>query len=349
MSQMYFKFEWVREGDETRSNIERRGILQANNLILDELKLPLATIIQSVADKDNLTISLQSDGDNTQKLTIETQSARQLQEELDRVRQSGWRQRFREHTDAYQLELESEAGEASIRKAYCPRCDSVLDSQVVHFSPQLSCMSCHAIFMIGSLDHDVGETMLSMESGYTFCEDCGMYSKPCKFTIFYFFLPVILYGFYYKRKWCCPPCMRGDAWRMLLGNLPFVLGVPVSIKELIRAYQDTGRGGVFHGLNTANHRARIGDVEGAMRKYREILERRPENAGVRYNLATALMQENRFDDAAVMLKLALADCANFQPAVFALASCYEYLRDYDQLAGLEFEWKQRFKRKLEKC
>jgi tetratricopeptide (TPR) repeat protein len=132
--------------------------------------------------------------------------------------------------------------------------------------------------------------------------------------------------------------MRGEAWKMLFGNLLFLVGVPVAIVQLFRAYGGTDVGGKYPGLDSANVKARSGNFEQAIADYRKILDKQPVAAGVKYNIARAFLQREDFQGAAKMLEYALSDCANYGPAAHALAGCYERLGEQEKLAELKRQW-----------
>lgn len=132
--------------------------------------------------------------------------------------------------------------------------------------------------------------------------------------------------------------MRGEAWKMLFGNLLFLVGVPVAIAQLFRAYGGTDVGGKYAGLDTANVKARSGKFQQAIADYRKILDKQPVAAGVKYNIALAFLQREDWEGAAQMLEFALADCANYGPAAHSLAACYERLGEQEKLADLKLQW-----------
>ena len=125
---------------------------------------------------------------------------------------------------------------------------------------------------------------------------------------------------------------------MFFGNLPFVIGVPVAITQLFRAYGGSVLGGQFKGLDTGNTRARKGDVKGALKQYQSILERVPHSAGVKYNLGVALLMEGDRQRAADTFELALEDCSNYAPAYHQLRELYSQLGEKEKLAELERIW-----------
>jgi tetratricopeptide (TPR) repeat protein len=165
-----------------------------------------------------------------------------------------------------------------------------------------------------------------------------MYSQPTKFTIFYFYFLLVVYGWWSKQTWRCKGCMRGEAWKMFFGNLLFVLGVPVAIVQLLRCYSGSVVGGVFRGLDAANLKARKGDVVGALTGYKAILERVPHSAGIKYNLALALLQQGDERRAAETFELALTDCVNYAPAYRVLSGLYAKLGDQARLKELQEMW-----------
>ena len=135
---------------------------------------------------------------------------------------------------------------------------------------------------------------------------------------------------------------------MLLGNLLFVLGVPVALVQLYRSYGGTSVGTKYAGLDGANLRARRGDITGAIGAYQKILERVPVTAGVKYNIGTAFVQQNQLEEAAQMFEYSLADCSNYAPSASALAQCYTTLGAEEKLARSEESEVQAEIRRLER-
>ena len=125
---------------------------------------------------------------------------------------------------------------------------------------------------------------------------------------------------------------------MLFGNLIFVLGVPVALVQLFRAYGGTDIGVLYPGLDSANIKAQKGNLAGAIKDYRKILEKFPASAGVKFNTGLALMNQHNFDGAAKMFEASLADCSNYTPAARGLFACYEKLGRTEDLEDLKLEW-----------
>ena len=114
--------------------------------------------------------------------------------------------------------------------------------------------------------------------------------------------------------------------------------VPVAMVQLVRSYGGSIAGGPFQGLDAANLKARRGNLIGALEGYRNILDRVPHSAGVKYNLGRALLEQGETDRSAATLELALDDCSNYAPAYRLLVVCYEQLGDDDKLAELKQMW-----------
>ena len=64
----------------------------------------------------------------------------------------------------------------------------------------------------------------------------------------------------------------------------------------------------------------------------------PFAAGVKYNLALALLEQHEIERAADSLELAFSDCVNYSPAYSVLAGCYEQLGEEVKLQELRRIW-----------
>ena len=94
--------------------------------------------------------------------------------------------------------------------------------------------------------YDLKQLFLGAEGslGVITAASLRLYARPREFTIMYFDFLLVVYGYRYRKVCRRDTCMRPEAWKMLLGNAPFVLGVPVALGQLWRVY--TGKG--FAGL-----------------------------------------------------------------------------------------------------
>ncbi len=80
------------------------------------------------------------------------------------------------------------------------------------------------------------------------------------------------------------------------------------------------------------------NIAGAIEGYRRILREHPVAAGIKFNIGQAALSKNDLGGAAGILEHALHDCANYQPAAAALASCYERLGETEKLHELRKQW-----------
>ncbi len=325
-----FKFHWLNDEGQTTTMFSKPGRLDGEVLTLEQLEVPVTAIVQSFARENRIAISVMTvDEQNpVAHLLIQPKSrkiADELKLHLDIARSRFWADHHREA-------LRNKGLEHTYRDATCPVCNATLILTDMPESPQVYCHFCDSLSTIAV------EKPVKNEHAFKICEECGMYSQPRKFTIFYFYFLIFFYGFWSKPTWRCPACMRKEAWTMLLGNLPFLLGVPTAITQLVRCYGGDVVGGAFKGLDTGNIWARKGEVKRALDLYRRILERVPHSAGVKYNLAMALLAQGDHKRAADAFELALDDCTNYVPAYQQLRALYLHLGETDRLNELDRIW-----------
>lgn len=198
------------------------------------------------------------------------------------------------------------------RDAECPFCNSTIILTDLPETDQTYCEYCDSLF---SVDRSVvGE----LERHFRICEGCGMYSRPRKFAVFYFYFLVFTFGFHHDSTERCSGCMQRSSWKMVLGNIFGLLGLPFALLQLYRAYSTRKFIGPFEGLDAANLLARRGKVESALEKYETIMDKMPDHAGIKFNIASGLMVKKDFEHAQTMFELALDDCSNYWPAVQGL-------------------------------
>jgi hypothetical protein len=219
------------------------------------------------------------------------------------------------------------------RDQVCPACDSVNFLSNMPESPQLFCTYCDRLTTISPTAEPP-----AVERELKICEHCGLFSRPQKFTLFYFYFLLVVYGFYWKERECCRNCLRAPAWRMLLTNLLFILGVPWALSQLLRSYL-SGKGlKEYRELDRGNLLASKGRPAGALIEYQKILDRVGHSAGVKYNLGLSLIQQSEDRHAILALEASLLDCSNYSPAYEALRPLYEKLQETEKLASLEKRW-----------
>ncbi len=320
-----FKFKYLNERGQETGFLSTKGRFDGSHLHLGETAIPANAIIH-VDNRENrvvLSVAQKEGPPATILFAVTGGSVVALKAALGKVRSAAWAASHRD-------ELKSQGREQEFRAVECPHCKATIDLTGFRASPQVNCSFCHSISTL--------QAPRAEETQYRICDECGMYSKPRKFTIFYFYFLLVVYGWHSRSTWRCPACMRGDAWKMLFGNLVFILGVPVAIVQLIRAYGGADLKSMYRGLDSANLKARKGDLATAISEYRKILESHPHAAGVKYNVGLAMVQQNFMDAAAQTLDAALNDCCNYQPAAQLLAHCYTQLNEPEKLAALKAEW-----------
>jgi tetratricopeptide (TPR) repeat protein len=323
-----FKFNWLDSQGNQQGLVRKKGSFDGKLLVLDDVQVPAAVIANVQRLEGRMIVSAFSNDGNLAHLAfmLPGSAAQRLKAALDIARSATWAEWHKES-------LAKKGRGHTYRDDRCPHCGATVVLSSMPPTPQLYCHFCNTLSTVRPPQDAVpGEEHLRL------CDECGMFSQPRKFTIFYFYFLLVVYGWNSRTTWRCPGCMRGDAWKMLFGNLPFVLGVPVALTQLSRSYAGNVVGGAFTGLDRANLKARGGDLRGALEGYRRILEHVPHSAGLKYNLGLALLKQGDTARAAETFQLALDDCSNYAPAYHVLSRCYEQLGETARLAELKAMW-----------
>lgn len=325
---LQFKFQWLDENGNPTGLLRKRGSFDGQTLLLEDVEIP-AGVMTHVETRENRLIfaALTESGEPAVlAISLTRRDADALKSAIDIARSDTW-------AELHKQQLQEQGRGTAYRDEECPHCGARLILTDMPLTPQLYCHFCNTLMTVDpAVDPPPGERQLRI------CDECGMFSQPRKFTVFYFYFLLFAYGYSQRTTWRCPACMRGDAWKMLFGNLIFLLGVPVAIVQLFRSYGGSVVGGPFKGLDAANLKARSGDLMGALEGYRAILERVPHSAGVKLNLGRALLEQGETARGAETLALALKDCSNYAPAYHMLAPCYEKLGETEKLAELKRMW-----------
>ncbi|MBB76273.1 MAG: hypothetical protein CMJ75_17335 [Planctomycetaceae bacterium] len=226
--------------------------------------------------------------------------------------------RTRLRAERTRAQLTTPQEHARLRHIVCPACSVTVDLTRFPKTPQMFCPYCETLSTIQS-----NLVPPENEAVFRLCENCGMFSRPRTFTSFYFYYLVVHSGIHTHSSKRCRGCRRSASWRMLAGNLFFIVGVIPAIIQLTRAYRKDRDTDAYRGLEPANQWARRGQLSKAIEGYREILQRVPCAAGIYYNLGMALYRQQDPTHAASVLELALEDCANYIPARQLLETCYQ--------------------------
>jgi len=321
-----FKFKWIDEDGDEAGFLRKKGSFDGSSLKLDDAEIPAENIVDLETRDNRIILSIHT-GEAEPAVfafAVSGVASKRLKGIIDVARSASWARIERE-------ELEAKGEGHLYREANCQHCTAVITLSRMEDSPQLYCSFCDTLTTIKN-----PQTAPPGEKSLKICEECGMFSKPTKFTIFYFYFLLVIYGFRKSTTWRCPGCMRGEAWKMLFGNLVFLLGVPTAIIQLIRSYGGSVTG-KFAGLDSANIKARKGKSTAALAQYREILKRVPHSAGLKYNIGLGLL-EQKPELATESFEMALRDCSNYRPAAGLLVHCYEKSGADDKLAQLHYIW-----------
>lgn len=334
MDSLAFKFKWLDDKGNEQGFRSKKASFDGDTLLLDDTKIPVATITNvDYRAKKMVVAAATGDGQPASLLfSVTSGSPQKIKEALGLARSAAQARLHRE-------ELEKKGLGDTFYQVQCPHCQATIDLTGKQVTPQVSCEFCHSVGTLESdLAADGSNGAVPAERQYRLCDECSMYSKPRQFTIFYFYFLVVFYGFSSRTVWRCPACMRPEAWKMFFGNFLFVLGIPVALVQLFRSYGGSNIGSLYAGLDSANMKARKGNLPGAVKGYQAILAKRPTAAGVKYNIGLALLRQNDVQAAASMFEYTLNDCSNYTPAASALAGCYTQLGETEKLAELKRQW-----------
>jgi tetratricopeptide (TPR) repeat protein len=320
-----FKYHPLDDKGQATGFLSTKGSFDGEFLTLGKEKLPAQAIMKCICVGSRLVVILAGKEEPISvPMLITRGSASVLNQKFNQIASVY-------QTQAHQ-ELLDKAGKGHTFYAQpCPCCQCMIDLTGWPATPQVHCPFCSHILTLENPPAD--------EKRYQLCSSCGLYSEPKQFTIAYFYFLFIVYGYSYKRVHMCNACARSEAWKMLGGNLLFIILVPMAIVQLIRAYRGgSARSVTFQGLDRANAFQTARQYDRATAEYEKIEQRLPNHAGVLFNHGLALQRSTRAKDAVVVYERALAACANFPPAARALIACYHQLGRKDDAERLNALW-----------
>lgn len=310
-----FKYQEMDDRGNSKTFLSKKGSFDGLRLVLHDRAIDAVDMVRAAARLDKLVILVKGNaGMAPIVLQIGDKQRKRLLGEINRVCSAIG-------AEAERQKLASLHREHEFQAEACPHCAATVILSRLERTPEMYCDYCDSLV---SRDRGVQPELLAKrERAYRCCGRCGYFSKPSQFTVLYFYFLLVLYGFRWGTSEMCNSCMRREAWKMLGANLIFVLGVPMSVYQLVRAYfGGSTLDPMFAGLDPANAAAKSGRTDKAVAKYRAIEERLGHCAGVRFNRAIALLAANRGEEGALALEEALNDCANYAPAYEALAQVY---------------------------
>lgn len=325
-----FKFHFVGEDGSKQGFLAKKGSFDGAVLTLGDSTIPIGAIGKALRrfDKILMTVATGEDQTGTIVLAVSGAAGKKLHTMINKAASRG-------RAEARQKELIESGKGDRFRSEVCPFCEATVDLSGFEATPQLYCDYCDSLATLdGSGPKDA--------ASYQLCDNCGYYSQPKVFTLFYFYFLLVVYGWRSQQVHYCNACMRSEAWKMLFANLIFILGVPVAIVQLCRAYfGGSALSSAFKGLDKANALASAGKPAKAEKAgviYQQIAERVGPAAGVHYSHGLALARADRLRDAIGPLELALADCGNYHAAAETLYVCYDKTGQPDQAALIKALW-----------
>jgi hypothetical protein len=296
-----FKYKPLNAQGQESGFLSKKGEIREEELILDKSSIPLAAVAKAVRRSNRLVLVVATQNEPvTLAIAITKGRAETLKEAVDQLCSSRW-------AKAREDRLRAAGKGQAFRTETCPYCRSVIDLSGFESTPQMYCPFCETVVTIGpGAPKD--------EKTYRFCDQCGYYGQPKPFTTFYFIFLIVAVHYRYRTTTRCNACMRSEAWKMVLGNGLFILGLPFALVQLGRAYLGGATfSSTFSGLDGANSAARRGRPEKAEAAYQAILGRAGRAAGIRYNQALSQLGKEPAR-AAVLAHSALEECSNYSPA-----------------------------------
>ncbi len=320
-----FKFLW--HNGLGKKNQIRTGSFDGHTIRLGEFTVVVANIIDFSTHEQNFFFEQFVKQGSPQSIHIEVfdTDVAKLQKAIDASHSAAVAHQERERL--------SIAGELnSYRDAICPFCDSTIVLSGLPETDQVFCEFCDTLFSVQR------EEFNNDERYFRICEGCGMYSRPRQFAVFYFYFLVFTFGFHHDTTIRCSGCMRSSAWKMVFGNLFGLLGFPFALMQLYRSYATSKLTGRFEGLDDANVLSRRRKIDQALDKYDEIMDKVPDNAGVKFNIGFGLFLKKDYEHAQQMFEMSLDDCANYWPSLNGLIRVLKLQNKTKELEAVEKLW-----------
>ncbi len=328
MNPIRFKFRFLDDNGREAGFLSKRGSFDGTNLELGKETVPIIAVLRADKRFDRILLTLLAEDGAVSHaaFAVKTKNLHELLTALNRETSARW-------AVLRQEQLDKEGGGEKLRFRLCPYCEATVDLTNFGETPQIYCNFCDTIATVQG-------TPPKHEPAHALCDDCGYFSRPREFSTFYFYFLLVIYGWRQGKRYVCPGCMRGEAWKMLFLNLPFLLGVPFALIQLFRVYfsDRIGWKSSFAGLDAANVKARKGKWEPAIRSYVEICRSVSDYSGIRYNAGLALLAKGDAVAAATQFENALALCCNHAPSYNNACTCLEQSGQTGRLGELRTLW-----------
>ncbi|MEE9403924.1 MAG: hypothetical protein V3V20_03445 [Algisphaera sp.] len=325
-----FRFQYINGRGHEMGLISKTGQFDGQTLQLDREMLPVDHILKVQRRHDRLILHLNPDrpvGCFASHLAFDVTSGA-----IDAIHSSLNEIASSRRTAGRRHRLEEAGAGESFRSAECPHCRATIDLTGFDETPQIYCDYCDTVYTAnGSGPVD--------EAAFSLCDQTRMYAQSRGFMEL--FVPMFTgwKPWRCRRVHACNAAFKRTAYKMLLCNLPTLVGVPTALLQLVRVY----RGGeaksvAFRGLSKANYHAISGKTDKAIAGYRDLAERLGPAAGVHYNAGLVAGNAEFFAEASMAFGSALEDCSNYRPAAELLALSLQRLGDQEALAELHARW-----------
>ncbi len=303
MSEFRFKYKDINEKGQPMGLFSSKAVLTRDSLVMARKTIPLVDVVGADGHSHNAVIVWRGPSGYANQEAFRVTSGglknvlRHVNSSCSRAKAARRKQQLiaEDKLDAY-------------REWNCPECQSVVDLSGREVSPQIWCPYCD-ILVTQNGNPPRGEV------SFHTCDQCGLYAQPKPMTVLYFWFAVVAFGYQYEIRRMCNVCMRKEAWKMLLVNFLFVVGVIPSVFQLLRAYFGGSKlSSAFRELDSANAAFHKGDHMTASMLYRRILEKHPDQAGVHFNNGLAQLGMGSTEQAMESFGAALNACINYEPA-----------------------------------
>jgi hypothetical protein len=329
MEAIEFKFRILDAKGRAKVGLRRRARYDGRLLTLGKEELP-ATSLKAVATEQGRLVLLVEAQPGMPEARAYEINPKILVETVRRFN----RALSARDAEGHRESLAARGRAAEFRTETCPQCRCTVDLSGLPRTAQAFCPYCDVLW---SLDEDNPPE----ESTFRVCEHCGYFAQPRPFTTAYILFAVMFVAWQTHKSVRCHNCMRREAWRMLAFNAVTLIGVPMALLQLVRAYVGgTRRSMRLDDLDRANRLAQRGRVDEADHIYDRIEQRLGVCAGVRFSHGMSYFKRgpDRYEEAATQFLVSLGDCANYPFAFQAIQQCYQVLGRNDELQQLLEVW-----------
>lgn len=323
MNPMTFKFRLLNAKGRPQGFLRSKGqVVPDEGLKLKDHTIPFAAIRHMQLVKKDILLLVMGD-DAVFGLSMPGKAGRLMRALAPAVSSA--------HAAAHRVRLVERGMGDKFRTTGCAHCGATVDLSGMPQSEAVYCRYCDRITQEGVAPKQTGR--------FRCCDSCGFFARPRLFTEFYFYFLLVIYGFSYNKHEFCGVCMREKAWRMLGINAIFILGVPVALVQLYRAYFGSpGASSLYPGLEKGNALAMNGKRDKAEIVYEGILAQSVSAAGVHYNRGLAALRVRDAEGAILAFEESLDDCTNYLPAYAHLRRLYEGQGEHERVRELDALW-----------